>query len=738
MKHVHLVFLWQIFSALFFLPAAVVAQSEIPLIPKPNQIKVSPGTFVIPNIVEVHASDEFMATAGIFMQLPGVDSIQVVRIRNVKRIPQEGIRIIKAHAAYPVAQGAYRLQVDSTGIQLIGHDEQAIVSGFMTLVQLSYLQDFYNVIPRVTIEDKPAYRYRGLHLDVSRHFFPVSFLKQYIDLMAIYKFSHFHWHLAGDGGWRLQIRQYPELTQHRAWRTHYAWADWKANGGRYVEAGHPNASGGYYTQQQVRELVEYAQGKGIAIVPEIDILGHAGQQAAFCEGYEQAYTFATRVIDEVVELFPAPYIHIGGYEAYKHQWKTCEKCQALKDSLGLEDDAQLQSHFVKRIDAHLKSKGRKLVGWEDIMDGGLPEGATVMGWRGEAKGVEAANAGHDVVMASQPYLHFDHYQSDPRTQPKATGGYATLEQVYQYNPRAAGIAGDKAQHVLGAQGNVWTEYLPTPAHVMYMALPRAIALAEVLWTNPDKRDFGDFNTRLQAHYRLLQRLELNYYRPAFNAQVNVQYNPKTHNNTVSIVSEQYEPTIRYTVDGADPDATSPHYSKPFDLAASAVVKAAYFMDSVQVGPIDSATVDLHKAIGKKVTYHSPWHTHEAQGEATLTNGQKGGLRYDDGQWQGFADDFDVVIDFERREQISQVAVQFMQDSGSGIFLPAGVKVLLSDNGTNYREVATIRHGVSPDDEGLVFHRFEEAFDKPLAARYLRITAPRARAGLLVADEIVVY
>jgi len=753
MKHLHFVYLWQIVSTLLFVPGVILAQSEIPLIPKPNHLVVADGKYIIPPVVDVHVSEEFAAMADLFTQLPGVDSVSVLRIRNIKRIPQDGIRVIKAHAAYPVAEGAYRLQVDSTGIQLVAHDEQTVLSGFMTLLQLSYLQDLYNVIPRVIIEDKPAYAYRGLHLDVARHFFPVSFLKKYIDLMAIYKFNHFHLHLTDDGGWRVQIRQHPELTQRAAWRTHYAWADWKASGGRYVNEGHPNANGGYYTQQEVRELIAYAQDKGITIIPEIDMPGHAHAVLAvrpelscssnayhhseFCLGNEATYTFLTQVLDEVIELFPSPYIHIGGDETDKTSWKACPKCQGLKDSLDLADEAALQGHFVGRIDAYLKAKGRKLIGWDEIMDGGLPAGATVMAWRGQAQGIAAANAGHNVVMTPQSHLYLDHYQSDPRTQPGAIGGYTTLEHVYGYNPRE-GVAGDKMQHVLGAQGNLWTEYILTPAHAEYMAFPRAMALSEVLWTNPDKKDYQDFRTRLQAHYRLLQRLGVNYYRPAFDAKVNVQYNADTHNNTISISSEQYEPTIRYTVDGTAPTPASALYNKPFDLAASAVIKAAYFMDSVQVGAVDSAVVDLHKAIGKKVTYHTPWDAYPAQAEATLTDGQKGGLRYDDGQWQGFAGDFDVVIDFERREQISQVSIGFVQEPGPGIFLPGEVKVLLSDNGTNFREVAAINHNVSPDGERLVFHRFEQVFDKPVAARYLRVVAPRARPGFLFADEVVVY
>lgn len=754
MKYGNLLFLWQTLSLLFFLPVIAIGQSEIPLIPKPNKMTIESGVYIISNHIEVHASDPFVSTASVFDELPGVDSVSVVRIRNVRRTPEEGIRLIQARSGHQLAAGAYRLQVDSTGIQIIGHDEQAIIQGVMTLAQLSYLQDFYNVIPQLTIEDKPAYGYRGMHLDVSRHFFPIPFLKRYIDLMALYKFNTFHWHLTDDGGWRLQIWQYPELTRKAAWRTHHNWADWKANGYRYVEAGHPNANGGYYTQEEVRDFVEYAKRKGITVIPEIDMPGHAdaalaaypelsctgeAHNHAFCLGNDSTYVFLTHVLDEVMDLFPSPYIHIGDDEADKSSWQNCPKCQGLKDSLGLENEEQLQSHFIGRINDFLKSRGRKLIGWDEMMEGGLPDGATVMNWRDEAQGVEAANAGHDVIMTPRSHLHFDSYQSDPRTQPKAIGGYSTLENVYDYNPRAAaGLAEGKARHILGAEGNVWTEYLPTTSHVEYMVFPRAIALSEVLWTEQADRKFDDFRARLQAHYRLLQRLHVNYYRPSFDARIHVQFNPETHNNTVSIVSEQYEPTIRYTVDGSNPSASSPWYSKEFDLATSTVIKAAYFLDSVQVGPVDSVWVDLHRAIGRKVTYSTPWHTYPAQSEATLTDGQKGGLCYDDGQWQGFQGDFDVVIDFERREQIERVALQFMQDAGHGIFLPSEVNILLSDNGTNYRQVATIKHDVSPDDPALIYHRFEELFEKPLAARYLRISAPRARPGFLLTDEVVVY
>lgn len=754
MKYGTPIFFWQVLSILMLWPAWGMGQTEIPLIPKPNNIVVGTGSYIIPNKLAVHVSPEFVTTARIFEEMPGIDSVGIERIRNPRRTPDEGVRILEARSTHQLTEGKYRLQVDSTGIQIIGHTEEAIVQGFMTLLQLSYLQDFYNVIPHLTIEDRAAYGYRGLHLDVSRHFFPISFLEKYIDLMALYKFNTFHWHLTDDGGWRLQLLKYPELTQQAAWRTHHRWADWKANGSLYVPAGHPNANGGYYTQREVRELVEYANRKGVTIIPEINMPGHADAALAvypelsctgqavnhteFCVGNESTYSFLTSVLDEVVDLFPSTYIHIGGNEVDKTNWGHCPKCQALKDSLGLESEEQLQSHFYSRINEYLKSRGRKLIGWDDMMEGEVANGTTIMSWRGETQGAEAANAGHNVIMTPQTHLYFDYYQSDPRTQPKAIGGYSNLENVYSYKPLPEGLASDKARHILGAQGNMWTEYTPTPMHVEYMVFPRAIALSEVLWTDGDKKDFDDFRTRLQQHYRLLQRLDVNYYRPSFNTQINVEYNPDDNTNTVSVNSEQYEPSIHYTIDGTQPTAASPQYSKPFDLAAGALVKAAYFLDSVQVGPVDSAQVDLHRAIGKKVIYNTDWHTYPAQAEATLTNGQKGGLRYGDGEWQGFLGDFDVVIDFERREQIEQVAIRFMQEAGSDIFFPGEVNILLSDNGTNYRHVATISHDIPTDNTDIVFHRFEEMFEKPQSARYLRITAPRAQPGFLFTDEIIVY
>lgn len=746
--------LWGVICIMLFVPVAVFCQHNVSLIPKPNQITVGKGTYVFPAFLQVHTFDIFHSATDLLKDIPGIDSLGVNLVRSARRMPEQGIRLIRATPAHKLHEQAYRLQVDSTGIQITAHREAEMINGIMTLLQLACIQENVHEIPQLTIEDQPRFVYRGLHLDVSRHFFPISFLKKFIDVMALYKFNNFHWHLTDDPGWRLEIKKYPELTQKAAWRTHRDWKEWKNNGGLYLQEGHPNAHGGYYTQQEARDLVAYAKKKGINIIPEIEMPGHseavlatypqmtctgeAHKHAEFCIGNEQTFTFLTDVLEEVVDIFPSPYIHIGGDEADKKSWRNCPKCQERLEKEGLEDEDALQSYAVQRMNDFIKSKGRRLIGWDEIMEGGLPAGATVMSWRGEQAGIDAAHAGHDVIMTPESHLYFDYYQSDPRTQPEAIGGYTTLEKVYSYNPLPEALAKDKIKHLLGAQANVWTEYMPTQEHVEYMAFPRALALSEVLWTDQNEREWEEFSERLRGHYRLLQRFDVNYYRPSYTSSIHVQYNPEVNANTISIISEQHEPTIHYTIDGEEPSVTSSLYKKSFDLSVPATVKAACFIDSVRVGPVAVAQVDVHKAIGKKVVYNNTWDSYPAQAEATLTNGQKGELHYGDGQWQGFLNDVDVTIDFERREEINSFAIRFMQLRGPGIFMPGEVKILLSDNGKNYREAATITHNISNDDPSLIFHTFEKAFEKPHTARYVRVIATNVNNAFLFTDEIVVY
>ncbi|MGK6352019.1 glycoside hydrolase family 20 protein [Parapedobacter sp. DT-150] len=730
-------------------------QHQVSIIPQPNMVELHEGTYAFPTLTSRAAFEPFLAVAELLDDHPYATFAPVERIKSHKRIPETGVRLVQAQDIDRLAADAYRLVVDTSGITITAHEPAAMLNGVLTLLQLAYTQPDGGKLPALLIEDRPRFGYRGMHLDVSRHFYPVSFLKKFIDVMALYKFNTFHWHLTDGPGWRLEIKRYPQLTRTAAWRTHTAWKDWWQNGKQYLDEGHPNASGGYYTQEEAKELVAYAARKGITIIPEIEMPGHSDEvlavyphlsctgtshkQGEFCIGNEETFTFLSNVLNEVVAIFPSAYIHIGGDEANKEAWKTCPKCGALMEKEGLKDVDELQSYVVKRMDSLLQSYGRKLIGWDEILAGGLSPGATVMSWRGEQGGIDAANAGHDVIMTPNSYLYFDYYQGNPRTEPEAIGGYIPLSKVYAYEPIPSGIAGDKTKHVLGAQGNVWTEYMPTTDQVEYMAFPRALALAEVVWSAPADRDWEDFSARLQQHYQLFQRLGINYYRPAYEVNITVGFNADTLTNTISMATEQVEPGIRYTTDGQEPNAESPLYAKPIELAVPSVVKAAYFIDSTRVGPIAEAKADVHKAIGKSIAYQTKWDSaFVAKQDSTLLNGQKGGEHPDDGQWQGFANNVDVTVDFERREALNTVSITFLQDPGVKAYQPGEVNVLLSDNGQNFREAGTVINDVSPQERFPIAKTYEVKFDTTQTARYVRIVANNVQNALLLTDEVVVY
>ncbi len=735
-------------------PLTLKAQDqEIAIIPRPTNVVAHDGEFNLNQSINLYFTEDFSDLKDLLSEVPGLRIGNSELIKKVKRQHNTGIRLLRAEEYDHVDPKGYLLEVDEQGILLKAHSAQAMLPGIYTLAQLSYLNDTTS-LPCVKIDDKPRFEYRGLHLDVSRNFMPFDFLKKYIDLMAIYKFNYFHWHLTDGAGWRLEIKQYPELTKKAAWRTHTLWKDWWNNGRQYVEQGSPNASGGYYTQEQAKELVAYALKRGITIIPEIEMPGHSEEvlaiypelsctgtpytQGEFCLGNENTYQFLKNVLDEVIAIFPSQYIHIGGDEADKSHWKTCPKCQALMLKDSLKSEEELQSYAIRQIDEYLQAKGRKLIGWDEILQGGLSPGATVMSWRGEEGGIQSANAGHDVIMTPSGYLYFDSYQTDPRTQPEAIGGYLPLEKVYSYNPIPNELPEDKRKHILGAQANVWTEYIPNFQQVEYMVFPRALALSEVLWTDQENRSWKDFQKRLQKQYAILQKLEVNYYRPSYNVINKIEFDSVQVKNIVSLTSDQFKPIIRYTTDGTEPKKNSTLYNLPIELSQSAVIKAASFLDSAKVSPAVTIELDVHKAIGKEVTYKTPWEGYPAQGNRTLTNGIKGTLSYQDGQWQGFTKGFDAIIDFERREEIKSVALNFMQIPGPGVYFPGEFTVLVSDNGKSYRELGTVKNQIGTSDPSLKFQKFEIKPEKPIMARYIQVKATNPMNGYLFADEIIVY
>jgi hexosaminidase len=511
------------------------------LIPKPVIYQPGSGKFVIQPETPILVSGEFMPAAQILRKMlaPATGYPLNVDIASQEKAKADSIRLANAEPSMNIPREGYELVISEKGIVLHASDLAGAFNGVQTLRQLlpeeienrTIARDVEWSLPATRIVDYPRFSWRGLHLDVGRHFFPVEFIKRYIDLLALHKMNTFHWHLTEDQGWRIEIKKYPRLTEVGAWR---AATPLPAN--RETLDGVPY--GGFYTQDEVREVVAFAASRGVTIVPEIEMPGHSTAALAsyphlgctggpyqvrtwwgieddvYCAGNDQVFEFLEDVLGEVLDLFPSPFIHIGGDECPKVRWKECPKCQQRIQAEGLKDEDELQSYFIRRIERFLDTQGRRLIGWDEILEGGLAPGATVMSWRGIEGGIQAAQAGHDVVMSPYSHCYFDYHQSEnTEGEPPAIGGFLPLEMVYTYEPVPDALDGEQAKHVLGAQGNVWTEFIPTSELVEYMTYPRATALAEVTWSSPDGRDFAEFSQRLVPFLHRLDRLGVNYRKP---------------------------------------------------------------------------------------------------------------------------------------------------------------------------------------------------------------------------------
>ncbi|MCI0514713.1 family 20 glycosylhydrolase [candidate division KSB1 bacterium] len=461
-------------------------------------------------------------------------------------------------------------------------------------------------IPGMQIQDQPRYAWRGMHLDVCRHFFPVEFIKKYLDLLALHKMNVFHWHLTEDQGWRIEIKKYPRLTQIGSWRVDRTGEPWSVRAPQ--KPGEKATYGGFYTQDQIKEIVAYARQRFIMVVPEIEMPGHALAALAaypqysctggpftvatggywpimdvFCPGKEQTFEFLENILKEVIDLFPAPYLHIGADEVNKTRWRACPDCQARIKKEGLKDEAELQSYFVKRMEQFLISQHRKLIGWDEILEGGLAPEATVMSWRGIQGGIAAAQQNHDVIMSPTTHCYFDYYQARPELEPPAIGGYLPLDTVYAFEPTPAELTTEQAQHILGVQANIWTEYIPTSTHAEYMALPRMCALAEVAWTSKDQRDAADFKLRLLQHYLRLDALNVNYRQPDI-----LGFEPSgIFIDQIQVKLEKVRPysVIHYTLDGSEPDLNSPIYTQPFNLTETTELRIAEALPGGRMSPV---------------------------------------------------------------------------------------------------------------------------------------------------------
>ena len=605
-------------------------------------------------------------------------------------MPNSNVIVLKQVSELPGVQRAegYVLTATDKVVEVQATTGAGLFYGVQTLLQMTKEA---NKVALGTITDEPRFEYRGMMLDVSRHFFGLDFVKKQIDAMAYYKLNRLHIHLTDAAGWRIEIKKYPRLTNFAAWRTGKTWKEWWNGDRKYVEEGSEGAEGGYFTQDQCREIVEYAKKHYITVIPEIEMPSHSEEvltaypelscthvpykQADFCVGNEKTFEFLENVLLEVMEIFPSEYIHVGGDEASKQSWKTCPLCQARMKKEGLKDVDELQSYLIERMEKFLNKHGRNLLGWDEILEGGLAPNATVMSWRGVEGGLKAIEGGHRAIMTPGAYCYFDSYQDAPHTQPEAIGGYLPLKKVYSYDPIPETFTPEQAKLMYGVQANLWAEYIPTPEHLEYMIYPRILALAEVAWSAVANKNYDDF------HGRALKAVD--------------ELRAKGYN----------------TFDLKNEVGNRPGADKPVE----------------------------HLGIGKKVTYaegHNYYSGYTAGGDDALVNGILGGWSYSDQLWQGFLKNIDLTIDLEKETSIKNVYADFMQICGPGVFMPKQVIISVSNDGKEFIELTKIDHQVVKDD-AVTFKTY--GWEGEANARYVRYQAEIDRnfGGFLFVDEIVI-
>ena len=741
---------------------------EIHIIPRPVEMTQVPGTYPLKSSMTVSASFPEAEWEKLFQyfktemqQQFGITVTQVPKGSKadidffMKRMPTSG-------------KPAYTLEVKENGIFINSNFFEPAFHAIQTLFQLMPVdRTAKKEIPFVSIFDHARFQYRGMHLDCGRHFWPVDFIKRYIDYLAYHKLNTFHWHLTEDQGWRIEIKKYPKLTSVGGWR----------NGtivGRYPGKGNDGIRyGGFYTQDQIREIVRYARERYIDVIPEIEMPGHSSAAIAaypelscfpqeptiryfpkssswsgdssgkqvqqtwgvfddvFCAGQENTFRFIQDVLDEVVELFPSRYVHVGGDECPKENWKRCPHCQQRMKEKGLKDEHELQSYFIQRVEQYLNSKRKTLIGWDEILEGGLAPNAVVMSWRGEKGGIEAAKQKHKVIMTPGNPVYFDHSQSQNEDS-VTIGGYNPIEKVYAWDPVPAELSEEEGKYILGAQANVWTEYMKNTKKVEYMIFPRMAALSELLWSTKENKNWTDFEKRLMTQLQRYEKWNLNYSKAFFDLKASVI--PAEDHQAVlwKLESKNQKARIQYNKrltanDPPNAPAFIP-YTNPVRITAAGIYDAWPVENGRRLDNTITQSFSYHKATGKKVILDKEASkSYPGDGAFTLVNGvinEKGMAR--SREFLGFSgEDCVATIDLGKKESISFVKLYYLHQPGSWIYQPASISIEVSDDGTSYAPVAlsnpTMLDGQAPCE-----------FLQPFSTRFIKLTI--RNAGIILAGN----
>jgi len=725
---------------------------QIAIVPYPNHLEAGRGTYRVtdrPVTCDSRTDERTQrAVVGFAARLATVTG-GTNPVTVADEMPASGIRFVTDESL--PAEG-YELNVDGEGIEVRASQFPGFLYALQSLGQLlpaavygtEPAPDAAWEVPCVKIADAPRFAYRGMHLDVARHFFSVDEVKRYIDVMAIHKLNTLHWHLTDDQGWRIEIKRYPELTAVGSIRkATVVRKEW----GTYDDTPY----GGFYTQDEIRDVVEYAADRGVTVIPEIDLPGHmlAALTAypelgctggpyevwgrwgvaddVLCPGREKTFEFLEGVLTEVMELFPSEYIHIGGDECPKVRWEKCPRCQAKIRQLGLKDDGEhtaehyLQSYVTDRIGKFLAQHGRRIIGWDEILEGRAPSDAVVMSWRGSEGGIAAAKLGHDVIMTPNSHFYFDYYQSlDTDAEPFGIGGYIPMEQVYSYDPAFPELTPEQQKHILGVQANLWTEYVLSDEHLEYMLLPRLAALSEVQWCQPETKDWNRFigSFRMDEIY---SQMGYEFAKHIFGVTASYAVDPEKGGVVMTLTTQGGAP-IRYTLDGSDPTASSPLYKAPVTIGESCTFKAAALREGMQT-PVYARKFDFNKATGRRIALNAaPTLKYTYGGASLLVDGYRGGPVYSNGAWIGFLNEpLDVTIDMQGAKPYSAVTVESLVEKGEWGFPPSSVGVYLSDDGSEFAEAAlmSVPQETAGSPDGV--KPFKVLFPET-SARYLRVVA----------------
>lgn len=754
------------------------------IIPAPFRLEHKNGSFTIDSRTRIIVSSTDKKNQDVALYLASLIRSATGLILEIneafnEKIPKNSIYFSTSLNNAELGQEGYILSISPQSVILKANTSRGLFYAVQTLRQL-FSAEFESsyptgtpggwTIPCIDIVDKPRFNWRGMMLDVSRHFLSKKFILDYLDYLAMYKFNIFHLHLTDDQGWRIEIKKYPKLTSVGAWRADRMGQPWWY---RLPQEEDEEATyGGYFTQEDIKEIIKYAGSRFITVIPEIEMPGHSRAALAaypqyscsgkqfpvstggelnnntFCAGNESTFQFLEDVLAEIAELFPAEYIHIGGDECNKTAWRRCRKCQKRMKEEGLKDVDELQSYFIKRVESILRSKNKKMIGWDEILEGGLAPNAVVMSWRGMDGGIAAALSGHDVIMAPNTHTYFDLYQGEPELEPE-TYSFLPLSRVYEFDPIPDILTLQDKKHILGGHGCLWTEFVTDREHAEYMTFPRLLALSEVIWTPPRIKQWTGFIGRMETHFSRLEAKGIGYSQSAYNVSFLPYHKLGDPELLIFLSSEINNHPIRFTLDGTEPGDHSKIYLHPLKLKGDVDIKAAVFNDGKRFGKTSKQKVSFHKGLTKHVTLKYPFHRTIGNGwTGALTDGMHAEPNLSDSDWRAIRRyDLEAVIDLEKTITINHLSATFLQNIDYRIFIPEWVEYSISTSGRRYEELVKLRHDIPQKQEGEFIHEFSY-YGESVRARYVRIRAKnlktcpdwhtgKGKSAWLYVDELVI-